>query len=71
MENKRVIDITTSELVDLIRMVLKEEKRGSKYDIAGLLCEEFIYIKDASKLIRYSVPSIYRKVRQKAIRFTE
>lgn len=48
---------------------MKEEKQGATYDIADRPGEEFVGIKEASKLIRYSVPSIYRKVRQKAIPF--
>lgn len=68
-ENKRIIDVTTVDLENLIRPIIREEISRINGKERELQDEEFINIKEASKLIRYSVSSIYRKVCERTIPF--
>ena len=68
-DDKRLIDVTMSELESLIRTVIKEEISRLNGPTRELQDEEFVNIKEASKLIRYSTSSIYRKVCERTIPF--
>ena len=69
MEDKRLIDVTMSELESLLRAVIKEEILRINGPAKELQDEEFVNIKEASKLIRYSTSSIYRNVCERKIPF--
>lgn len=69
MGDKRLIDVTMSELKILIRTVIREEILRINGPTKELQDEEFVNIKEASKLIRYSTSSIYRKVSERTIPF--
>lgn len=62
MEDKRLIDVTMLELESLLRTVIREEVLRINGAAKDLQDEEFVNIKEASKLIRYSASSICRKV---------
>lgn len=68
-QNKRLIDVTISDLENLIRTIVREEIFRINGQAKELQDQEFVNIKEASKLIRYSTSSIYRKVCERTIPF--
>lgn len=57
------------EVEDLIRRIIREESTQSKQSVANLADQEFLNIREASKFIKYSVSSLYRKISERAIPF--
>jgi excisionase family DNA binding protein len=66
---KRLIDMDNCEIENLLRKVVREELNEQKSNPLNQQHEEFIDIKAASALIKYSKVSIYRHVHNRTIPF--